>query len=81
MTVDNNWIRRKALESIYHAKSGHPSGVLSAMDIIDFVFSFEIDYYIIIISSDEYFDEIVKEAKALVKKPLEFLKYNKIGVA
>ena len=39
----------------------------------------EVEVDIIIIFSDEYFDEIVKEAKALVKKPLKFLKYNQIG--
>jgi len=39
-----NWLRRKALESIYHAKSGHPGGVLSAIDIIDFLFSFEMNF-------------------------------------
>ncbi len=42
--MGNNWLRIKALESIYHAKSGHPGGVLSAIDIIDFLFSSEMDY-------------------------------------
>ena len=34
---------------------------------------------IVVIFSDEYYDEIVQEAKALVDKPLKFLKYNQIG--
>tara|TARA_B100000035_G_scaffold315049_2_gene333647 strand:+ start:2055 stop:2888 length:834 start_codon:yes stop_codon:yes gene_type:complete len=38
MIEENNWLRRKALESIYHAKSGHPGGVLSSIDIIYFLF-------------------------------------------
>jgi len=42
--MGNNWLRRKALESIYHAKSGHPGGVLSSIDIIEYLFSFEMDY-------------------------------------
>ncbi len=42
--MGNNWLRRKALESIYCAKSGHPGGVLSSIDIIDFLFSHEMDY-------------------------------------
>ena len=42
--MNNNWARRKALESIYHAKSGHPGGVLSSIDLIDFLFSHEMDY-------------------------------------
>lgn len=42
--MDNNWLRRKALESIYHAKSGHPGGVLSSIDIIDYLYSNEMDY-------------------------------------
>lgn len=46
MIKENNWLRRKALESIYHAKSGHPGGVLSAIDIIDFLFNSEMDYSI-----------------------------------
>jgi transketolase len=37
--MDNSWLRRKALESIYHAKSGHPGGVLSCIDIIEVLFS------------------------------------------
>ena len=37
--MDNAWLRRKALESIYHAKSGHPGGVLSCIDIIEVLFS------------------------------------------
>ena len=37
--MDKNWLRRKAIESIYHAKSGHPGGVLSCIDIIDYLFS------------------------------------------
>jgi transketolase len=44
MIMCKNWLRRKALESIYHAKSGHPGGVLSAIDIIDFLFSFEMNF-------------------------------------
>ena len=44
MTFDNNWVRRKALESIYYARSGHPGGVLSSIDIIDFLFSSEMQY-------------------------------------
>lgn len=40
----------------------------------------EVEVDILVIFSDEYFDEIVKEAKALVKKPLKFLKYNQIGL-
>jgi transketolase len=46
MIKENNWLRRKALESIYYAKSGHPGGVLSAIDIIDFLFKSEMDYSI-----------------------------------
>ena len=46
MIEENNWLRRKALESIYYAKSGHPGGVLSAIDIIDFLFKSEMDYSI-----------------------------------
>jgi transketolase len=42
--MNNNKVRRKALESIYCAKSGHPGGVLSSIDIIDFLFSHEMDY-------------------------------------
>ena len=44
--MNNDKIRRKALESIYYAKSGHPGGVLSSIDIIDFLFSHEMDYSI-----------------------------------
>lgn len=44
--MGNNWLRRKALESIYHAKSGHPGGVLSSIDIIEYLFSSEMDYSI-----------------------------------
>jgi len=44
MIKSNNHIRRRALESIYHAKSGHPGGVLSSIDIIHFLFSQEMDY-------------------------------------
>ena len=36
---DHNWLRRRALESIYHAKSGHPGGVLSCIDIVAVLFS------------------------------------------
>lgn len=36
---DGNWLRRRALESIYHAKSGHPGGVLSCIDLIDTLFT------------------------------------------
>ena len=46
MIEENNWLRRKALESIYYAKSGHPGGVLSAIDIIDFLFKSEMNYSI-----------------------------------
>ena len=42
--LDNNWLRRRALESIYHAKSGHPGGVLSCIDIIEHLFSEEMNY-------------------------------------
>lgn len=42
--MDSKWLRRKALESIYHAKSGHPGGVLSCIDLIDFLFSIEMNY-------------------------------------
>ena len=41
--MDNNWLRRKALESIYYAKSGHPGGVLSCIDIIEVLFSSVLD--------------------------------------
>lgn len=41
---DLNWIRRRALESIFKAKSGHPGGVLSSIDIIDHLFTFEMSY-------------------------------------
>jgi transketolase len=44
MSMNNNWVRRRALESIYCAKSGHPGGVLSCIDIIDFLFSHEMNY-------------------------------------
>jgi len=42
--MNNDWLRRKALESIYHAKSGHPGGVLSAIDIIEYLYNNEMDY-------------------------------------
>ncbi len=42
--MNNNYLRRKALESIYHAKSGHPGGVLSCIDIIEYLFSFELNF-------------------------------------
>lgn len=42
--MDNNWLRRKALESIYHAKSGHPGGVLSCIDIIEYLYNDEMEY-------------------------------------
>jgi len=42
--MNNNWLRRKSLESIYHAKSGHPGGVLSCIDIIEYLFSFELNF-------------------------------------
>ena len=42
--MNNNKVRRKALESIYCAKSGHPGGVLSSIDIIEFLFNHEMDY-------------------------------------
>ena len=45
MTItNNNKLRRKALESIYCAKSGHPGGVLSSIDIIEFLFNSEMKY-------------------------------------
>lgn len=44
MIIENNRIRRKALESIYFAKSGHPGGVLSSIDIIEFLFSNVMNY-------------------------------------
>lgn len=44
MSESNNWVRRKALESIYYAKSGHPGGVLSSIDIIHFLFNQEMNY-------------------------------------
>lgn len=44
MIVENNWIRRKSLESIYFAKSGHPGGVLSSIDIIFYLFKNIMDY-------------------------------------
>ena len=40
--MKNNWLRRRALESIYHAKSGHPGGVFSCIDIIEYLFSHEL---------------------------------------
>ena len=46
MIKENNWLRRKALESIYFAKSGHPGGVLSSIDIINFLFSNTMKYNI-----------------------------------
>jgi transketolase len=42
--MDNLWLRRRALESIYEAKSGHPGGVLSSIDLIDYLFSNEIKF-------------------------------------
>ena len=42
--MKNNWLRRKALESIYHAQSGHPGGVLSCIDLIEYLFSVEMNY-------------------------------------
>ena len=39
-----NRLRANALYSIYLAKSGHPGGVLSAIDIIAFLFLNELDY-------------------------------------
>ena len=35
----NNDLRIKALESIYNAKSGHPGGVLSCIDLIDHLYT------------------------------------------
>lgn len=37
-------LRGLALASIYHAKSGHPGGVLSAIDIITYLFKYEMKY-------------------------------------
>jgi transketolase len=42
--LDTNKIRRDSLISIYHAKSGHPGGVLSSIDIIAHLFGCEMDY-------------------------------------
>ena len=42
--MNNNYLRRKALESIFHAKSGHPGGVLSCIDVIEFLFATEMDF-------------------------------------
>ena len=39
-----NNIRQNALLSIYHAESGHPGGVLSAIDIIAYLFKKEMNY-------------------------------------
>jgi len=44
MIESNNEIRRKALESIYCAKSGHPGGVLSSIDVIEYIYSNELDF-------------------------------------
>jgi transketolase len=44
MILSSNWVRRKALESIYCAKSGHPGGVLSAIDIMLYLFTKEMNY-------------------------------------
>ncbi len=35
----NNDLRIKAIESIYHAKSGHPGGVLSCIDLIEHIYT------------------------------------------
>ena len=51
MIEENNWLRRKALESIYHAKSGHPGGVLSSIDIIYFLFKSVMNF-----STDDFKD-------------------------
>ena len=40
----NNDLRIKALESIYNAKSGHPGGVLSCIDIIEYLFTKVLDF-------------------------------------
>jgi transketolase len=42
--MSNDILRRRALESIYHAKSGHPGGVLSCIDIIEFLYSNILDF-------------------------------------
>ena len=44
MKMNNDWLRRRALESIFFAKSGHPGGVLSSIDIINFLFCTEMNY-------------------------------------
>lgn len=44
MSLSSNWIRRKALESIFLAKSGHPGGVLSVIDILFYLFTKEMNY-------------------------------------
>jgi len=47
ISLDNkklNTIRASALVSIFHAKSGHPGGVLSAIDIIAYLFFEGMDY-------------------------------------
>ena len=48
---DTNWLRRRALESIFHAESGHPGGVLSCMDIIYYLFTAEMSYNIMELSA------------------------------
>lgn len=59
--MNNNWARRKALESIYYAKSGHPGGVLSCIDLIDYLFSYEMKY------STDSFDKIDRDRFILSK--------------
>ena len=44
MALTNNKIRQNSLISIYHAKSGHPGGVLSSIDIIAYLFMEEMKY-------------------------------------
>ena len=41
--MDNNWLRRRALESIYHAKSGHPEECF-CIDILECLFSSILEY-------------------------------------
>jgi len=42
--MNTNQIRSNSLISIYHAKSGHPGGVLSSIDLITYLFMKEMKY-------------------------------------